>query len=161
MCRNSLNFKAPWLIASKPSPIVEKLLDKNKAESNYNKIINNQKKEVSNLNILISNLKEKINKLNSLLDVYEKKDKAEKIKNLQLRLNTKVNSQIQSKKENYEYLNKFLKSPSLIVNNYKEKLLDDFKNLTLSIENKFSISKLNLLNLGKSIIAPNLSINLN
>ena len=57
----------------------------NKAESNYNKIINDQKKEVSNLNILISNLKEKINKLNSLLDVYEKKDKAEKIKNLQLK----------------------------------------------------------------------------
>ena len=84
----------------------------------------------------------------------------EKIKNLQLRLNTKVNSQIQSKKENYEYLNKFLKSPSLIVNNYKEKLLDDFKNLTLSIENKFSISKLNLLNLGKSIVSPESSINL-
>ena len=84
----------------------------------------------------------------------------EKIKNLQLRLSTKVNSQIQSKKENYEYLNKFLKSPSLIVNNYKEKLFDDFKNLTLSIENKFSISKLNLVNLGKSIIAPDSSINL-
>ena len=84
----------------------------------------------------------------------------EKIKNLQLRLNTKVNSQIQSKKENYEYLNKFLKSPSLIVNNFKEKLLDDFKNLTLSIENKFSISKLNLLNLGKSIVSPDSSINL-
>ena len=78
----------------------------------------------------------------------------EKIKNLQVRLNTKVNSKIQSKKENYEYLNKFLKSPSLIVNNYKEKLLDDFKNLTLSIENKFSISKLNLINLGKSVISP-------
>ena len=42
----------------------------------------------------------------------------EKIKNLQLRLNSKVISQIQSKKENYEYLNKFLKSPSLIVKNY-------------------------------------------
>ena len=74
--------------------------------------------------------------------------------NLQLRLNTKINSQIQSKKENYEYLNKFLKSPSFIVNNYKEKLLDDFKNLTLSIENKFSISKLSLINLGKSVISP-------
>ena len=84
----------------------------------------------------------------------------EKINNLQFRLNSKVNSQIQSKKENYEYLNKFLKSPSLIVNNYKEKLLDDFKNLTLSIENKFSISKLNLLNLGKSIVSPDSSINL-
>ena len=48
----------------------------------------------------------------------------------------------------------------MIVNNYKEKLLDDFKNLTLSIENKFSISKLNLVNLGKSIIAPDSSINL-
>ena len=84
----------------------------------------------------------------------------EKIKNLQLRLNTKVNSQIQSKKENFEYLNKFLKSPSSIVNNYKEQLLDDFKNLTLSIENKFSISKLNLLNLGKSIVSPDSSINL-
>ena len=53
-----------------------------------------------------------------------------------------------------------LKSPSLIVNNYKEKLIDDFKNLTLSIENKFSISKLNLLNLVKSIISPEASINL-
>ena len=84
----------------------------------------------------------------------------DRIKNLQLRLNTKVNSQIQSKKENFEYLNKFLKSPSSIVNNYKEKLLDDFKNLTLSIENKFSISKLNLLNLGKSIVSPDSSINL-
>ena len=69
-------------------------------------------------------------------------------------MNTKVNSQIQSKKENFEYLNKFLKSPSSIVNNYKEKLLDDFKNLTLSIENKFSISKLKLINLGKSVISP-------
>ena len=84
----------------------------------------------------------------------------EKIKNLQLRLNTKVNSQIQSKKENYEYLNKFLKSPSLIVNNFKEKLLDDFKNLTLSIENKFSISKLKLINLGKSVISPDSLVNL-
>ena len=48
----------------------------------------------------------------------------------------------------------------MIVNNYKEKLLDDFKNLTLSIDNKFSISKLNLLNLGRSIISPDSSINL-
>ena len=48
----------------------------------------------------------------------------------------------------------------MIVNNYKEKLLDDFKNLTLSIENKFSISKLNLINLGKSIVSPDSSINL-
>ena len=62
-----------------------KLLDKKKGEDNYNKIINEQKKEVNNLNLLISNLKEKINKLNSLLDVYEKKDKEEKIKNLQLK----------------------------------------------------------------------------
>ncbi len=84
----------------------------------------------------------------------------EKIKNLQLRLNTKVNSEIQSKKENYEYLNKFLKSPSSIVNNYKEKLLDDFKNLTLSIENRFSISKLNLINLAKSVISPDSLVSL-
>ena len=69
----------------KLNSLQSKLLDKNKAESKYNKIINDQKKEVSNLNILISNLKEKISKLNSLLDVYEKKDKAEKIKNLQLK----------------------------------------------------------------------------
>ncbi len=62
-----------------------KLLDKNKAENKFNKIINDKKNEVSNLNVLILNLKEKINKLNSLLDVYEKKDKAEKIKNLQLK----------------------------------------------------------------------------
>ena len=48
----------------------------------------------------------------------------------------------------------------MIVNNYKEKLLDDFKNLTVSIENKFSISKLNLINLGKSIISPDSSIKL-
>ena len=78
----------------------------------------------------------------------------EKIRNLQIRLNTKTSSQFNSKKENYEYLNKFLKSPSSIVNNYKEKLLDDFKNLKSSIENKFSISKLRVLNLGKSIISP-------
>ncbi len=84
----------------------------------------------------------------------------EKIKNLQIRLIAKVNSQIQSKKENYEYLNKFLKSPSSIVNNYKEKLLDDVKNLTLLIENKFNISKLNLFNLGKSVISPDSLISL-
>ena len=54
----------------------------------------------------------------------------------------------------------FLKSPSLIVNNYKEKLLDDFKNLTLSIENKFSISKLSLINLGKSVISPDSLVSL-
>ena len=84
----------------------------------------------------------------------------EKIKNLQLRLNSKVNSQIQSKKENYEYLNKFLKSPSSIVDNYKDKLLEDFKNLKLSIENKCNISKISLINLGKSIISPDTLINL-
>ncbi len=84
----------------------------------------------------------------------------EKIKNLQIRLIAKVNSQIQSKKENYEYLNKFLKSPSSIVNNYKEKLLDDVKNLTLLIENKFNISNLNLFNLGKSVISPDSLISL-
>ena len=78
----------------------------------------------------------------------------EKIKNLQIRLNTKFNSKIQSKKENYEYLNKFLKSPSLIINNYKDKLLDNFKNLTLSTESRFKISKLNLINLVKSINSP-------
>ena len=84
----------------------------------------------------------------------------EKIKNLQIRLIAKVNSQIQSKKENYEYLNKFFKSPSSIVNNYKEKLLDDVKNLTLLIENKFNISNLNLFNLGKSVISPDSLISL-
>ncbi len=84
----------------------------------------------------------------------------EKIKNLHLRLNTNITSQIISKKENYEYLNKFLKSPSLIVNNYKEKLLDNFKNLTLSTENKLSMSKLSFINLGKSIISPDSLISL-
>ncbi len=85
----------------------------------------------------------------------------EKIKNLHLRLSTKFNSNIQSKKENFEYLNKFLKSPSLIVNNYKDKLLDDFKNLSSSIENKIQISKLSLLNLGTSINSPDSLIRLN
>ncbi len=84
----------------------------------------------------------------------------EKIKNLHLRLNTNITSQILLKKENYEYLNKFLKSPSLIVNNYKEKLLDNFKNLTLSTENKLSMSKLSFINLGKSIISPESLISL-
>jgi len=84
----------------------------------------------------------------------------EKIKNLQLRLNTKVNSQIQSKKENYEYLNKFLKSPSSIVSNYKAKLSNDLRNLTLFIENKYNISKLSLFNLGRSIISPDSLISL-
>ena len=84
----------------------------------------------------------------------------EKIKNLHLRLNTNITSQILSKKENYEYLNKFLKSPSLIVNNYKEKLLDNFKNLTLSTENKLSMSKLSFINLVKSIISPDSLISL-
>ncbi len=69
----------------KLNSLQNKLLDKNETENNYNKIINDQKKEVSNLNILISSLKEKINRLNSLLDVYEKKDKEEKIKSLQLK----------------------------------------------------------------------------
>ena len=84
----------------------------------------------------------------------------EKIKHFQLRLKTKISSKIQTKKENYEYLNKFLKSPSSIINNYKDKLLNDFKNLSLSIENKFRISKLNFLNLGASIISPDSLINL-
>ena len=84
----------------------------------------------------------------------------EKIKNLKLRLNTKINSKIQSKKENYEYLNKFLKSPSTVINNYKDKLLDDFKNLTLSIENKFRISKLRFIYLGTSINSPDSLIGL-
>ena len=61
----------------------------------------------------------------------------EKIKNLQLRLNTKVNSQIQSKKENYEYLNKFLKSPSSIVNN-KDKLEKYKSNIRLLNSNSIS-----------------------
>ncbi len=84
----------------------------------------------------------------------------EKIKNIQLRLNTKINSHVQSKKENYEYLNKFLKSPSSILNKYKNKLLDDYKNLTSTIENKFKISKLKLLNPVTSINSPEASINL-
>ena len=46
------------------------------------------------------------------------------------------------------------------VNNYKEKLLDDFKNLTLSIENKFSISNLSLINLCKSVISPDSLVSL-
>ena len=71
----------------KINSLQNKLLDKNKFENNLNKIIGNQKKEVNNLNILVSSLKQKIIKLNNLLDVYEKKDKAEKIKNLQLKSN--------------------------------------------------------------------------
>ena len=84
----------------------------------------------------------------------------EKIKNLKLRLNSKINAKVQSKKENYEYLNKFLKSPNSILTNYKNKLLDDYKNLTFSIENKFRISKLGLLNIVTSINSPDASINL-
>ncbi len=84
----------------------------------------------------------------------------EKIKNLQRRLQSSINSKIQSKKENYEYLNKFLKSPSTIVNNFKDKLLDNFKNLTLSIENKYRITKLSVINLGTSINSPESTINL-
>ncbi len=84
----------------------------------------------------------------------------EKIKNFQLRLNTTINSRIQSKKENYEYLNKFLRSPSSIVDKYKNKLLDHFKNLNLSIENKLRITKLGFRNLGKSINSPDSLISL-
>ena len=105
----------------KLSSLQKKLLDKNKAESNYNKIINDQKKEVSNLNTLISNLKEKINKLNSLLDVYEKKDKAEKIKNLQLK--STLNSALARR---VEELQKF---KSMFFGTVKEKI----KNTALSI----------------------------
>ena len=91
-----------------------KLLDKKKGEDNYNKIINEQKKEVNNLNILISNLKEKINKLNSLLDVYEKKDKEEKIKNL--RLKSTLNSALARR---VEELQKF---KSMFFGTVKEKI---------------------------------------
>ncbi len=84
----------------------------------------------------------------------------EKIKNLKIRLNSKINSKIQSKIENYKYLNKFLKSPNAIVNNYKVKLLDNFKNLTLLIENKFRLSNLSLNNLRTSINSPDSLISL-
>ncbi len=84
----------------------------------------------------------------------------EKIKNLQVRLNAKIISNFQFKKDNFEYLNKFLKSPSLIINNYKTKLSDDIKNLTLLFESKIRISKLNLQNLRKSINSPDSLVSL-
>ncbi len=96
------------------SSLQNKLLDKKKGEDNYNKIINEQKKEVNNLNLLISNLKEKINKLNSLLDVYEKKDKEEKIKNL--RLKSTLNSALARR---VEELQKF---KSMFFGTVKEKI---------------------------------------
>tara|TARA_B100000575_G_scaffold294208_1_gene308681 strand:+ start:2169 stop:3500 length:1332 start_codon:yes stop_codon:yes gene_type:complete len=82
----------------------------------------------------------------------------EKIRNLQFRLDTKIISKIQFLKENYEYLNKFLKSPSFIVNSYKEKILNHFKNLNLSIENKFSISRVTFAKISKSVVSPESSI---
>ena len=102
--------------ALKLNILQNKLLAKNKSENNFNKIINNQKKEVSNLNILISKLKEKINKLNALLDVYEKKDKEEKIKNLRLKSN--LNSALARR---VEELQKF---KSIFFGTVKEKLKD-------------------------------------
>jgi len=98
----------------KINSLQNKLSDKNRFENNLNKIIDNQKKEVNNLNILVSSLKQKIIKLNNLLDVYEKKDKAEKIKNLQLKSN--LNSALARR---VEELQKF---KSIFFGTVKEKL---------------------------------------
>ena len=98
----------------KLNSLQKKLLEKNKDENNYNKIINDQKEEVGNLNILISDLKEKINKLNSLLDIYEKKDREEKIKTLQLK--STLNSALARR---VEELQKF---KSMFFGTVKEKL---------------------------------------
>ena len=54
--------------------------------------------------------------------------------------------------------NSFARLMSVLINGYCFK--DDFKNLTLSIENKFSISKLKLINLGKSVISPDSLVSL-
>ena len=98
----------------KINSLQNKLSDKNRFENNLNKIIDNQKKEVNNLNILVSSLKQKIIKLNNLLDVYEKKDKAEKTKNLQLKSN--LNSALARR---VEELQKF---KSIFFGTVKEKL---------------------------------------
>ena len=62
---------------------------KNIIETQKEKIIAS-KNEINTLSILVFDLKEKIENLTSLLDVYEKKDKEEKVKNLYLKssLNT-------------------------------------------------------------------------
>ncbi|MAJ13485.1 MAG: hypothetical protein CMN44_00745 [SAR116 cluster bacterium] len=68
------------------------ILEKEKNQSYLNDLINKQKKnilisktKVDDLTIIISNLKNKIEKLNSLLDDFEKRDKKQKVKNLQLK----------------------------------------------------------------------------
>jgi len=68
------------------------ILEKEKNQSYLNDLINKQKKnilisktKVDDLTIIISNLKDKIEKLNSLLDDFEKRDKKQKVKNLQLK----------------------------------------------------------------------------
>ncbi len=68
------------------------ILEKEKNQSYLNDFINKQKKnilisktKVDDLTIIISNLKDKIEKLNSLLDDFEKRDKKQKVKNLQLK----------------------------------------------------------------------------
>ena len=98
----------------KLNTLKDELIVKNKKEINLKKLINNQKYEVGNLNILISNLKEKINKLNSLLEIYEKKDKEEKIKNIQLK--STLNSALARR---VEELQKF---KSMFFGTVKEKL---------------------------------------
>ena len=68
------------------------ILEKEKNQTYLNDLINKQKKnilisktKVDDLTIIISNLKDKIEKLNSLLDDFEKRDKKQKVKNLQLK----------------------------------------------------------------------------
>ncbi len=85
----------------------------------------------------------------------------EKLKNLNLQLNNKINFKLMSIKDNFEYLNKLLKAPSFIINLYNEKIYNSFKKLTNSISNKLEIFKLNLVNSSNSISSPDSIININ
>ena len=84
----------------------------------------------------------------------------EKLKNLNLQLNNKINFKYISIKENFEYINKLLKAPSFIINLYNDKINNSFKKLHNSISNKLKILKLNLVNFSNSINFPDSIINI-
>ena len=76
------------------------------------------------------------------------------IKNLNFKLENKIEFKFSIIKDNLEYINKLLKAPNFIINFYKEKVNNNLKKLYLSIQNKLNIENLNLNNIGNSISSP-------
>ncbi len=78
----------------------------------------------------------------------------EEIKKLYFQLDNKIKYKLRITKDNFEYLNKLLKEPNLIISLYNEKINQSLKKLHLSIKNKLNSFNINLLNVANLINFP-------